>query len=257
MRRALPILLIAALAAGCAASTPKTWPTAPDSSTWTPFVAGYLAHGQAPDGDVILAAPPAPGTAAFKADRDAYLSARKLAGGPRWSQAISDADLSGVEAFKSFSCAAGATINDTATPTLAKLMQKIAGDAGATYEKAKSHYARPRPPVGDKRPICAVRESWIDTNGSYPSGHALIGWTWALVLAEMAPDRQNAILNHGKRIGDSRVVCGVHYPSDIEAGRMLGSALLARLHADPQFQADFAAAKAELATAPKAACPAG
>ena len=63
----------------------------------------------------------------------------------------------------------------------------------------------------------------------------------------------------GKAIGDSRVVCGVHFQSDVEAGRVIGSAMVARLHADPQFQADLARAKAELAKAPAAAglsCPA-
>nr|QQZ50764.1 hypothetical protein JKL49_05215 [Phenylobacterium glaciei] len=60
----------------------------------------------------------------------------------------------------------------------------------------------------------------------------------------------------GKQVGDSRVICGVHFQSDIEAGRTLASAMVARLHGDPDFQRDLAAARQELARAPAMTCPA-
>ena len=258
MRRTLLVFAAAAALAGCARQAPKTWPTAPPSSAWTPLPAGYLARGEAPDAEAILPPPPAPGTAAFKADRKAYLSARRLAGTARWDQAIRDADLTGREAFKAFSCAARIKIGPESTPVLARMIQRMAGDASPVYETAKDRYARRRPPVGDHRPICVAREDWIDTNGSYPSGHALTGWAWGLMLAQLVPERQNAILARAREIGDSRIVCGVHYPSDVEAGRLLAGALVGRLHDDAGFEADFAAARAEL-TASKTlgppACP--
>lgn len=49
------------------------------------------------------------------------------------------------------------------------------------------------------------------------------------------------------------MICGVHYASDVEAGRLVGAAVVARLKADPAFQADFAAAARELTQARKAA----
>ncbi|HEX5378317.1 MAG TPA: phosphatase PAP2 family protein, partial [Phenylobacterium sp.] len=100
---------------------------------------------------------------------------------------------------------------------------------------------------------------WMKTNASYPSGHSMVGWSWALVLSELAPDRADGLLAAGRSIGDSRVICGVHYQSDVEAGRTLSAAMVARLHADPQFEADLAQARAELAKAPRAtglSCPA-
>jgi acid phosphatase (class A) len=99
----------------------------------------------------------------------------------------------------------------------------------------------------------------MKTNGSYPSGHAMTGWAWALVVSEIAPARADGLLAAGKAVGDSRVICGVHFQSDIEAGRTLSSAMVARLHADPAFEADLAKARAELARAPAASdlsCPA-
>jgi acid phosphatase (class A) len=83
---------------------------------------------------------------------------------------------------------------------------------------------------------------------SYPSGHAALGWAWALVLAELIPDRADAILERGRDFGWSRVVCGVHYPSDVEAGRIVGAGAIARLHGDAFFRTQMDAARAELAS---------
>jgi acid phosphatase (class A) len=115
--------------------------------------------------------------------------------------------------------------------------------------------------VGNTKPICVPREKWIETDGSYPSGHGLIGWSWALVISEVAPEHASAVLARGREFGDSRIICGVHYQSDLEAGRYLGSAMVSRLHQDPAFMADLEKARAEVAAsklngAPKN-CPAG
>jgi acid phosphatase (class A) len=66
------------------------------------------------------------------------------------------------------------------------------------------------------------------------------------LLAEINPPRGDAIVQRGRAYGESRVVCGVHYYSDIEAGRMLASALVAALHGAPEFETDIASARAEL-----------
>jgi acid phosphatase (class A) len=86
-------------------------------------------------------------------------------------------------------------------------------------------------------------------DGSYPSGHTAIGWAWALILTEIAPDRADAILARGRAFGESRVVCNVHWHSDVVEGRFMGAAAVARLHADPAFRAELEAAISELAAA--------
>jgi hypothetical protein len=78
---------------------------------------------------------------------------------------------------------------------------------------------------------------------SYPSGHASIGWAWALVLADLAPDRAEAILARGRAFGESRAVCGVHFPSDIAAGQDIGGHVVTRLYAEPAFRADLERAR--------------
>ena len=84
---------------------------------------------------------------------------------------------------------------------------------------------------------------------SYPSGHASIGWAWALTLAELAPDREDAIFARGLAFAQSRIVCGVHWQSDVEAARIIGAATVSRLHADPVFVAQMAAARKEIEAA--------
>jgi acid phosphatase (class A) len=97
-----------------------------------------------------------------------------------------------------------------------------------------------------KETPCSSDES--KPNG-YPSGHASIGWAWALALAEIAPDRGDEILKRGADFGVSRVYCGVHYASDIEAGRIIGAATFSKLHANPVFNAQMAFAGREIAAA--------
>jgi acid phosphatase (class A) len=236
-------------------------PTPVSSKDWKGPPAGYLPNGGAPDAMKILGPPPAPGSKTGKADKALFEATRGLAGSARWTVAQRDADLSGLEAWKSYSCAAGVKIGPATTPTLARMMLRIEADAIPVYEPIKDRYDRKRPPVGNHKPICVPREPWIDTNGSYPSGHSLIGWSWGLVLAELIPDRSSQLVARGRDFGESRIICGVHWQSDVVAGRELGSALVARLHADPGFMADLAKARDEVAAArrlgPPESCPAG
>lgn len=68
----------------------------------------------------------------------------------------------------------------------------------------------------------------------------------ALVLAEVNPARQNEILKRGYDLGQSRVICGYHWQSDVDAARVVGSAVVASLHNNPAFEAQLAKAKAEV-----------
>src|SRR6185503_8415884 len=105
-------------------------------------------------------------------------------------------------------------------------------------DAAKDHYKRARPYQAAAETSCTPDEK--HRPDSYPSGHASIGWAWALVLAEIVPDRADALLARGRDFGQSRVICGVHYASDVESGRLVGAATVSRLHAEPVFTAQLA-----------------
>ena len=73
----------------------------------------------------------------------------------------------------------------------------------------------------------------------------------ALVLAELFPDRREAILTVGRDLGWHRVLIARHYPTDIYAGRVFAQAVVREMKANPDFQRDFADAKREILAAQK------
>lgn len=257
MIRSFSIVAGIAMAAGlaaCAATTPLEAPPAGESLAPAPLnplptdLTGYLAESDL-DGAALLGPPPAPESLIGQADRARYEETRALAGSPRWKQAVVENDLWGGGALKQYACKLGVSIDEKQTPTALKIMHRVELDVRTIGKPAKDHYDRPRPMIGDDKPICIPREDWMKTNASYPSGHSMTGWAWGLILAELAPAKADDMLGVGKQIGESRIVCGVHYASDIEAGRTLASAMVARLHGDPQFQADMKKARSEIARA--------
>jgi acid phosphatase (class A) len=81
---------------------------------------------------------------------------------------------------------------------------------------------------------------------SYPSGHATLGFSMAVVLASLMPEKSQAILARASEYAAHRLVCGVHYRSDIVAGQEFGTVLALRLMQNSQFQAQMALARDEL-----------
>ena len=101
--------------------------------------------------------------------------------------------------------------------------------------------------MGNGQPICTPdQDGVLRGNGSYPSGHASIGYGWGLILGDLLPGRRRELTRRGYAFGDSRRICNVHFISDIEAGQTIAVAVLAKLQANPAYQADLAAARAEL-----------
>lgn len=217
---------------------------------------GYLAEPL--NGGALVGPPPAADSEEAIAERKHFEVSRALQGSARWKQAAQDNELTPAALSQGFGCAAGVAISPEATPATARLLTRVGRDLRGASVASKAVQHRDRPAVGNDRPICIPRDPNLLANSSYPSGHAMLGWTYALLLAEAAPKNADAVLLRGREFGDSRVVCGVHYQSDVDAGRTIAAALVARLHAEPQFQEDMAAAKAELAKAPAPTnCPTG
>jgi acid phosphatase (class A) len=245
--RLLAVLSCVVLAAGCTSAGPSPKKgTMPD--LWPGSVAGYLTTEEAPNSIILVPAPPAEGSAALAADEEANRGGRALRGSPRFAQAAEDANLTFPRAAGAFSCALGAPVTEADTPRLYLLLRRVLSDAGYSTSNAKNRYKRPRPFLVNKEPTCTpAEEADLAKQGSYPSGHSAAGWAWALVLAEVAPDRADAILARGRAFGQSRVVCNVHWQTDVVEGRTMGAATVARLHGDPAFAADLEAVKKELA----------
>ena len=206
---------------------------------------GYL--GTALPDSSVLVPPPASEGAAFQHDQEGNRAWQKLRGTPRYELATSDADLAFPRAASIFDCALDAPISEQATPRLYQVLRRVLTDAALATYRAKDKYQRDRPfEHYDERTCAPATEERLRADGSYPSGHASIGWAWALVLTELAPDRSDAVLARGRAFGESRLVCNVHWPSDVLEGRHIGAATVAQLHSNPTFRADMDAAKKEL-----------
>ena len=84
---------------------------------------------------------------------------------------------------------------------------------------------------------------------SYPSGHATMGFAMAVVLAQLSPQRAPAFMARAAEYADNRLVCGMHFRSDVVAGQALGTAMALKLMATPAFQPEFDAAAREMKAA--------
>jgi acid phosphatase (class A) len=246
LSRVLPAVVGMAMIIGCAANRQGTLDRVPEIKPG--LLAGYLKPEVLPNSLKLLPPPPAAGSAALALDVEASLAALDLQGSPRWKLAAADAQLSFPEAAGAFSCALGVPITQKDTPQLFRLLRRTLTDAGLSTYAAKNHYQRTRPFMVNKESTCTPKEEGqLKTDGSYPSGHTAIGWAWALILSEIAPERTDALLARGRAFGESRIVCNVHWYSDVVAGRMVGAAAVARLHADAGFRSAVSAAMEEVA----------
>lgn len=246
-------VLASAALAGCQ-SAPPLPPTSPEVvGEFRPgsgYLRGYLDRKALPNSLALLPKPAVPGSAQQAVDQAIYIATRSLRGTPRWEMATRDANLKFPAAASTFACSMDLPISQEQTPHLNMLLRRTLLDAGLSTYAAKDTYNRKRPFVVNNDASCTPsEEATLSKDGSYPSGHSALGWAWALVLSEVAPERANALLARGYAFGQSRVICGVHWQSDVDAGRVMGSAAVATLHTDPTFTAQLAAAKTEVANA--------
>lgn len=202
----------------------------------------------------LLPAPPQPGSILWMNDEAQYQWGKLQRNTPRGDQAAADARVGGNGVPNAFSEAFGIRISKETTPEIYKLVLGMREDAGDLATRAaKNYYMRVRPFAFYHETTCnPEQQQELSTNGSYPSGHTAIGWATALILSEINVDRQNEILKRGYEMGQSRVICGYHFQSDVDAARLVSSAVVARLHANKNFMAQLEKAKAEFARLDKA-----
>ncbi len=224
--------------------------------------AGY---GVSVDVQKVLGPPPAAASPEAAAERAGFARTVDGIGGPRWRQAATEIHPSGPEVTAEISCAAGRRLSAATTPVTMGMIGNAVSDLTRAVDAGKTFYKRDRPYVGnadtrtcDPRTLGALGGS---TGGvlsyAYPSGHAAQGRLVARIMAVALPDRAAALSAWGDHLGDNRVICRVHWPSDVAAGRRLGDAVFAALNVTPAFRSDLVASRAELAKAPAATgCPA-
>jgi acid phosphatase (class A) len=148
----------------------------------------------------------------------------------------------------------GDWFNAQALPQTAAFGIRVKNDEGINTAPAKTGFARVRPYNLDTtlRPICATKIK----DDSYPSGHATTGYLMALTLIDLLPEKRDVILARADDYANNRLVCGVHYRSDIEASKLLAYTIHAVMANKPQYQQEMSVARAEVQRMQAAMVPA-
>jgi acid phosphatase (class A) len=147
-------------------------------------------------------------------------------------------------------CSLGVRVTPDKAPLVTSLVMRANADAFRASNVLKDFYQHKRPYQVVDGPVCVTPETKeiLTRNPDYPSGHTTAGWETGLVLSQLAPQRTTQILARARAFGQSRVVCGVHNLSAVEAGWMTATAVFTAQLSSDEFQAAVKAAKAELAT---------
>ena len=191
----------------------------------------YFTSPEMPNAVHYLPAPPQNNEMRFAYDSAQYQWGKSIRNTPRGEKAKKDAKFSVERIAEIFSPIMGIDISETNTPQIWKLLVDATKTADFACDSAKITYMRKRPfMVYNERTLVPDDEPSLSLNGSYPSGHTTLGWVSALILCEINPAKQDALLKEGFEYGQSRVIAGFHWQSDVDAARLVASAAFARLH---------------------------
>ena len=213
-------------------------------------VNAYFTQGEMPDMMVFLPGPPDSTSMAFMNDVARYYWGKEMRNDPeRAAQATRDAVYGLETILTEFEEAFGMKVSKEDTPEIYKVLLEGTATCDSICTKAKREYRRRRPFMVFNEPtLCPEDEPALRLNGSYPSGHTLLGWSSALLMMEINPDRATEIMTRGYRYGENRLVVGAHWQSDTDAARLAASVAYARLHTSERFLEQMKKAREEYQT---------
>ena len=207
----------------------------------------YFTAEEMPDMMVFMPGPPDSTAVGFTNDVSRYFWGKQMRhDAVRAAEATRDAVYSMETILTEFEEAFGMKISKERTPEMYKLLEEATATCDKVSTLPKQKYMRRRPfMVFNEETLYPKDEPALRKNGSYPSGHTILGWSAALLMSEINPDRATEILARGYRYGENRVVVGAHWQSDTDAGRVAASAAYARLHTSDRFLQQMAKAREE------------
>jgi len=209
----------------------------------------YLPAGK-PDAVVLLAPPPLPTSAEQAADMAETVAVHAQCPPADAAAAKSEKKVS----IFAFTPAIGSFFQPGKLPKTEAFLKHVQEDTESVEDAAKNFWKRPRPYTVN--PALARGADDLEKSFSYPSGHSTRGTAFALVLADLFPEKRDAILAIGRDIGWHRVEIARHYPTDIYAGRVLARAIVQEMKTSRKFQKDFAKAQKEITSVLAAEKPA-
>ncbi len=212
-------------------------------------VEAYFTTTDMPDMLKFLPAPPDTISSQFANDIMQYMWGKtQRLNEERAAIAIRDAVYGLETIIAEFSEPFGLQISAEETPEIYKVLLDGLATCDSVCTRPKERYMRKRPYARFNEPtLVPEQEESHRSNGSYPSGHTILGWSAALLLMEINPEAQDTLLARGYMYGESRVIAGYHWQSDVDAARLAASAAYAKLHTSERFLEQMAKARKEFA----------
>jgi acid phosphatase (class A) len=140
----------------------------------------------------------------------------------------------------------GLEISKEETPEIYKAFVNGIATIELIRIRPKVHFMRKRPfDRFNEHMYTTWEEESLRGEGSYPSGHTIRGWAVALILAEINPAAANELYARGWDYGESRVIVGAHWQSDVDASRPAASIGYSLLQTAPAYREQMARAKEE------------
>jgi acid phosphatase (class A) len=195
--------------------------------------------GKEIDLSLLLAPPPANDSAQAKAELAEVLRLQVT----RTPDMVAQAQADEARNVWRFAAVMGPGFKRERLPLVDAFFKRLVDSGDAVVDPYKDMWKRPRPPQYSDlvRPIVKLSKA-----PSYPSKHATDATLMGIVLSNMVPEKRAEIMARAADYAHNRVVGGIHFPSDIEAGRITGTVIAARLQTQADFNAAFEAARAEL-----------
>lgn len=199
---------------------------------FTPF---YTTE-QAPRLEKVLPEPPAFNSTRYQDDFAMYQWGKSIRHTERGQQAVEDAGINAAYFMKRFSPAMGIELTAEKFPELFRLLSRAHQTETQAGMGAKKFFKRVRPyQQFNEQSGVPASENPTDFT-SYPSGHTHASWLVGLILMTIDPAHAEDIMKVAYELGQSRVIVGFHYQSDIEAGRYAASITYARISSMEEFQ---------------------
>ncbi|MBQ4021697.1 MAG: phosphatase PAP2 family protein [Bacteroidales bacterium] len=207
----------------------------------------YIPEKEMPDVVQCIPAPPEDPSTGFDYDILRYMwGKQQRKDSVRLAMAVRDAVWNMDTTLAILGVPFGMEISKTSTPAIYEVLTRGITTIENIRFRPKAHYFRIRPFAYFAEPsIFPQDDEWLATEGSYPSGHTIRAWACALLMAQINPEAAEAIFARAWQSGESRVISGCHWQSDVDASRPVAGIGYSRLQSSEEFQRDIFRAKQE------------
>lgn len=191
-----------------------------------------------------FAAPPAADSSATRAELDELLALQATRTDDEVAAARADRKT---EVTRFYGALGLDAAHPPKLPQVELLAERVEDDVRIYVRAAKDRFRRLRPYEIEPRIDPCIGD--VKGDRSYPSGHSAFAWAMAGMLSDLVPERRDTLEARAAEFARQRITCGVHFPSDLEAGRQAAEWVMRAMRERKEYRDEAAEASVELRTA--------